>query len=390
MAMHFKSEYRRALPSIALLPLLFADMASVWVGCAVPALFLVSSLLSNIPARILKRAPANALSGGRPSQGIFSRLQYLFALQSAAPARTQAAGPTRVSLYTCLAHSRPGISRLAKRIKLTARGMLHYQVTQHWLSYWNATPMRAQLAAATPRLLQKIYRPYQSLRLQDRRERLNLLVNHYDFIYQQGLAPLVLRASAAPVSLGGFSGKSGTVYEIRLASVATLDREGELTLMLCCDRQLLFSIAFTFHRDSSMPCIGIGCLQGPRGSDTQEQVRRATRDMFGLRPKSLMLRLVREIGQAYGCKKLILVGNQNRVLFHQVRTGQVLANYNDFWQEVGASARPDGDYQLRCDDIAQPDLATIPSHKRSEARRRIALTEQAVQAALNGFCAHPL
>ena len=390
MAMHFKSEYRRALPSIALLPLLFADMASVWVGCAVPALFLVSSLLSNIPARILKRAPASALSGGRPSQGIFSRLQYLFALPSVAPARTQAAGPARVSLYTCLAHSRPGVSRLAKRIKLTARGMLHYQVTQHWLSYWNTTPMRAQLAAATPRLLQKIYRPYQSLRLQNRRERLNLLVNHYDFIYQQGLAPLVLRASAAPVSLGGFSGKSGTVYEIRLASVATLDREGELTLMLCCDRQLLFSIAFTFHRDSSMPCIGIGCLQGPRGSDTQELVRRATRDMFGLRPKSLMLRLVREIGQAYGCKKLILVGNQNRVLFHQVRTGQVLANYNDFWQEVGASVRPDGDYQLCCDEIPRPDLANVPSHKRAEARRRIELTDKAIQATLTGFSGHPL
>jgi len=390
MAMHFKYEYRRALPSIALLPLLFADMESVWLGCAVPALFLLSSLLPSLPLRIWKRAQASAVNRGRPSLLTFSGWQYLLASQSPAPARTQAASPTRVSLYTCLAHSRPGVSRLAKRIKLTARGMLHYQVTQHWLSYWNATPMRAQLAAATPRLLQKIYRPYQSLRLQDRRQRLNLLVNHYDFIYQQGLGPLILRASGSPISLGSFSGKSGTVYEIQLASVATLDREGELTLMLCCDRQLLFSIAFTFHRDSSMPCIGIGCLQGPRGSDTQEQVRRATRDMFGLRPKSLMVRLVREIGRAYGCKKLILVGNRNRVLFHQVRTGKVLANYDDFWQEIGASARPDGDYQLCCDDIPRPDLANVPSHKRAEARRRIELTDHAIQAALSGFSGRPV
>ncbi|HWW04730.1 VirK/YbjX family protein [Collimonas sp.] len=354
--MHFKSDYRRALPSIALFPLLFADIESVWLGCAVPTFFLISSLFFNIPLRILKRVPATAVTGSKC-----------------------------VTLYTCLAHSRPGLSRLAKRIKLTVRGMLHYQVTQSWLVYWNATPIRVQLAKATPRLLQKIYRPYQSLRLQHRRARLNLLMNHYDFICQQGLAPLVLRASTSPVSLGSFTGKSGTVYEIRLASVATLDREGELALMLCCDRQQLFSIAFTFHHENLMPCIGIGCLQGPRGNDAQAQVRRATRDMFGLRPKSLMVRLAREIGHAYGCKKMILVGNQNRVLCHQVRTGKVLANYDDFWQEIGATGRPDGDYQLCCDEIPRPDLANIPSHKRAEARRRIELTEYAIQATLTGF-----
>ncbi|AMO99629.1 hypothetical protein CAter10_1881 [Collimonas arenae] len=263
--------------------------------------------------------------------------------------------------------------------------MTQRQVTQSWLGYWSATPARIQLAKATPRLLQKIYRPYQSLRLSDRQDRLNLLVNHYDFIFQQGLDALVLCASTAPVSLGSFIGKSGTVYDIQLASVATLDREGELTLMLCGDRQHLFSIAFTFHQDNLTPSIGIGCLQGPRGVDKQERVRSATRDMFGLRPKSLMVRLVREIGHAYGCKNLILVGNQNRVLFHQVRTGKVLANYDDFWQEIGATVRPDGDYQICCDKIPPPDLASIASHKRSEARRRIELTECAIRAAMNGF-----
>lgn len=360
MAMHFKSDYRRALPSIALLPLLFADIASAWLGWAVPAFFLILSLLFNLPARTLKRA-------------------------SASYAGVQAASSAHITLYACLAHSRPGFSRLAKRIKLAARAARHYHVTRSWLHYWNATPMRVQLATATPRLLQKIYRPYQSLRLQHRQERLDLLVNHYDFIFRHDLGALILGAATAPASLGSFTGKSGAVYEVQLASIAALDREGELTLMLSCDRQHLFSVAFTFCDDDLMPCIGIGCLQGPRGNESQEQVRRATRDMFGLRPKSLMLRLVREIGHAYGCKKLILVGNKNRVLLQQVRTGKVLADYDDFWQETGANLRPDGDYELCCDDIPVPDLANIPSHKRAEARRRIELTEHAIQATLTGF-----
>lgn len=293
-------------------------------------------------------------------------------------------GRQRITLLTCLQHSPRGLSYFAKQIKLSARTLLHYQQTRRWLAYWNATPMHASLAQATPRLLQKIYRPYQSLRLRSE-DRMDLLVSHYNFIFQQGLAALVLQAAQSPLLLGSFSGKSGAIYEIRLSAIATLDREGELALDLCCDQQRLFSVAFTFYGNQPGPALGIGCLQGPRGGDAQERVRHATRDMFGMRPKGLMVRLVREIGRAYGCKQLILVGNQNRVMFHQVRTGQVFADYDDFWQEIGAMRRADGEYQLACDDIPVPNLQEIPSHKRSEARKRIDLTERAVQAALGGF-----
>ncbi|MFC5476419.1 DUF535 family protein [Paraherbaspirillum soli] len=291
---------------------------------------------------------------------------------------------SRVTLRSCLAHSRPGLSYVAKQVKVTARTFAHYHLTRRWLAYWNTSPMHAALAKATPRLLQKIYRPYQSIRLR-RQDRLNILISHYNFVLQQGLGPLVLLATRSPVVLGSFSGKSGAAYEIRLSAIATLDREGELTLDLCCDQQRLFSVAFTFCGNELQPCVGIGCLQGPRGSDAQERVRSATRDMFGLRPKSLMVRLVREIGQAYGCKNLILVANRNRVMVHQMRKGQVFADYDEFWQELGAVRRADGDFQLLCGAIPAPDLQEIPSHKRSEARKRIDLIQRAVQATRAGF-----
>jgi len=318
---------------------------------------------------------------------INQRLQNLALLSQLAhflPAPVRHADVQRITLYTCLRHSPRGLSYFAKQIKLSARSVMHYRQTRRWLAYWNASPMHASLAQATPRLLQKIYRPYQSLRLRSE-ERMDLLVGHYNFIFQQGLAALVLQAAQSPLLLGSFSGKSGAVYEIRLSAIATLDREGELALDLCCDQRRLFSIAFTFHGGAQHPAIGVGCLQGPRGSDSQERVRHATRDMFGIRPKGLMVRLVREIGRAHGCKQLILVGNQNRVLFHQVRTGKILADYDDFWQEIGAERRADGEYQLSCQDIPQPNLLEIPSSKRSEARKRIDLTARAVQAALSGF-----
>ncbi|AMP16855.1 DUF535 family protein [Collimonas pratensis] len=315
---------------------------------------------------------------------LLSELSHLFPAPAAWLKPGYRHGGQRVTLLSCLQHSPRGLSYFAKRIKLSARTLLHYRQTRRWLAYWNGSPMHASLAQATPRLLQKIYRPYQSLRLRSA-ERMDLLVSHYNFIVQQGLATLILQAAKSPQLLGSFSGKSGVLYEIRLSAIATLDREGELALDLCCAQQRLFSVAFTFHGNEASPAIGIGCLQGPRGSDAQERVRHATRDMFGMRPKGLMVRLVREIGRAYGCKQLILVGNRNRVMSHQVRTGQVFADYDDFWQEIGAMRRADGEYQLSCEEIPSPNLQEIPSSKRSEARKRIDLTERAVQAALEGF-----
>ena len=321
------------------------------------------------------------INGRLQNLALLSQLSHLFPAPAAWLKPGHRHDRKRVTLLSCLQHSPRGLSYFAKQIKLSARTLLHYRQTRRWLAYWNASPMHASLAQATPRLLQKIYRPYQSLRLRSA-ERMDLLFSHYNFIFQQGLAALILQAATSPLLLGSFSGKSGALYELRLSAIATLDREGELALDLCCDQQRLFSVAFTFHGSE---IIGIGCLQGPRGADAQERVRHATRDMFGMRPKGLMVRLVREIGRAYGCKQLILVGNRNRVMFHQVRTGQVFADYDDFWQEIGAMRRADGEYQLSCEDIPQPNLVEIPSSKRSEARKRIDLTERAVQAALGGF-----
>lgn len=285
----------------------------------------------------------------------------------------------RIDLQTGIASSQSKLSNFARRIRIGVRTLLYYHETHRWLTYWNSSPLHAKLACATPKLLQKIYRPYQSNRLRSL-DRLSMLISHYNFVLAHGLAPLVLRAAESSLSLGCINGKSGTVYSIALSSIATLDREGELTLNLFVDQQRLFSVAFTFYGDNLQPCVGIGCLQGPRGSDAQSRVRSATRDMFGLRPKGLMVRLVREIGKAYGCQHLILVSNRNRVMQQQIRTGQVFANYDEFWQELGAMRRTDGDFQLSCSDIRDTNLEQLPSSKRSEARKRIALIQSAVTA----------
>jgi uncharacterized protein VirK/YbjX len=67
---------------------------------------------------------------------------------------------------------------------------------------------------------------------------------------------------------------------------------------------------------------------------------------------------------------MVMVSNRNRVIYKAIRNGRVLADYDQLWEELGARKRADGDWELACAKVAAPDLESIPSKKRSEARKR--------------------
>ncbi len=260
-------------------------------------------------------------------------------------------------------------SRVCAAVKLHARALAAPRLTAGWLDVLNSHPALAGIAALQPRLLHKIYRPYLSNRL-SRTERLAALAGHYRFVLQHGLAPLTAQAIGGGVELAAFAGKSGAQYTVVLHAIVPMEREGELVLQLRCGNALVQSVAFSFLLDNGHPSVGIGCLQGPQCGAGLELARNATRDLHGLRPKNLLVRLVHQLGFAYGCRQLLMVSNDNRPVRKQLRKGRVHADYDVFWQEMGAVQRGDGDFALRCMPLQPPDLAAMPSKKRAEARRR--------------------
>ena len=65
--------------------------------------------------------------------------------------------------------------------------------------------------------------------------------------------------------------------------------------------------------------------------------------------------------------------------------GKVKADYDSLWQELGASRRPDGDWQMGCAPLQAPDLEEVPSKKRAEMRRRYELMTQVNFAVLSSL-----
>lgn len=289
-----------------------------------------------------------------------------------------------ITLHTGLAEARSGLSYLRESLKLSMRAHTHPSATRAWVPYWNSSPLLSALARAQPGVLKKIYRPYLSNRFRCQ-QRLDVLTSHYALIARAGLGALVLAAARAPVRLAEFAAKSGGLYTIELVAMARMEREGELVLQLSTEGVVIFSVAFTCFEEGGVRAVAIGCLQGGRSDDALDKIRGATRELFGLRPKTLMVRLVQHIGHQLGCRDLLLVGNRNRVVHQQIRKGLVSADYDGSWTELGATERADGDFVLPCTALAAPDLAAIASSKRSEARKRYALLGDVADATWAGM-----
>ncbi|MGV7209639.1 VirK/YbjX family protein [Oxalobacteraceae bacterium A2-2] len=270
-----------------------------------------------------------------------------------------------------------GFTRLRERIKLSLRARLHAPVTGDWLRLLNSHPLFGDLVQARPRLVYKVYRPYLSTTL-GHRQRLAVLHDHYRFVFRHGLGPTVVQAARGGVLLAEIDGKSGLPYQVRLQAIEPMEREGELVLQLTQGATVVYSCAFSFFHGERGMVVGVGCMQGPRGSDGLQLIKDATRELHGMRPKNLMVRLLRQLGHDYGCAELRLVGNDNRAVRSATRQGKVHADYDALWQELEAVRRADGDWLLPCEAIASPDMAAIPSKKRSEARKRHETLESCV------------
>jgi len=274
-----------------------------------------------------------------------------------------------VTLRSAVPTALPRFAFVRELAKIRLRALLHPRLTPHWLHLLNSHPAFSEYVRACPRFLYKAYRPYNSTTL-DAGARLDAIRDHYAFIFRRGLGQLAARASLGPVVLAEAAGRSGLPYRIELRTVNMFDREGELVLQLVQDDKVLYTVAFTIAPRDGVGAISIGCIQGGKTEDARDAIRLATRELHGLRPKALMANLVRQLACDYGCQRVLMVSNRNRVIYKAIRNGRVLADYDGLWEELGAHKRADGDYEMEAAALAAPDLERIPSKKRAEARRR--------------------
>ena len=109
----------------------------------------------------------------------------------------------------------------------------------------------------------------------------------------------------------------------------------------------------------------LGGLQGMLATDRHFGIKQITRDLYGCRPKDLMVAMVCEIGSCLGCARTVLIGNDNKLPDTRRHYCRKSADYDRNWREMQARRRDDGNFELPCpvrppaaeygDPVSQPE-----------------------------------
>jgi uncharacterized protein VirK/YbjX len=164
--------------------------------------------------------------------------------------------------------------------------------------------------------------------------------------------------------------KSGGALHLSLEP-SEFGREGEMGLYLrTSDGERMYSLSFSLAPGLRML---IGGLQGPRPTVEAGTVKLLGKEMFGLRPKSLLLTALYTLGELMGCRQLLGVADAAHV-----GAGKLKSSYDLFWREAQGTPCERWWFLLPSSEPTR-DIAEIKSQRRSEFRRREALRETLVQ-----------
>jgi uncharacterized protein len=240
----------------------------------------------------------------------------------------------------------------------------HPVETRRWLRFLNTHPLLHEVVSSPTALLGKIHRPYLSTRLRCA-DRIDVLMKHYDMLFERGFGSLLRQAIQKPLTLCTFSGKSGTSYAVRLSALEPGQQAGELSLRLVSNGVCIYTIACTVTVSEGKPALMVGALTGMLARAGESGIKQVTRDLYGCRPKDLMVTLGRDVGRCLGCDKMLLIGNDNRIPPAEKYVCKKSSDYDRIWRELHATHRTDGNFELPCavpeDTLAGGDPASTPT-----------------------------
>lgn len=284
----------------------------------------------------------------------------------------------------CHIYPRQANHRFAKRTRFIYRAFTSPSVWLPWHSFLESTPFE-RLARAFPRLYEKPLRPYLHKGLRPGGV-LRMLRSHYQFLQHHapsGLVGALLDNRPFVLNERSVAGLEQPLL-LNLSYARHMQQEGELTLSLGLQDSLdtldhhrwVSSLTFMLRRGAGGRELLVGGIQGGHSEDSREQIRLATQAFHGLRPKHLLIHLLRQVASSWGASDILAVSDSSHCLMRGRYRGRIkiVSSYDDLWQEAGGTLREDGFYSLPVARDRRP-IEDVPSRKRAQYRRRYALMD---------------
>ena len=277
----------------------------------------------------------------------------------------------------------------AYRRKFLLRSLGTPLSTASYLARLASLPQLVQILQVQPGLPCRLHRPWLSINI-SREQAANALCWHYENMLKR-LPAILTNAylSKAGTELVMLNGKDEQTYFLRLHANAMQDKEGEATLEFCDAQQTtLAELTFTLCPFEGKSTLYIGGLQGAKAHVPHDLIQSATKACHGLFPKRLLVEAAMTLGQFLAVDEIRAVSNETHIYrsvrYRRKKQGKLHADYNSFWESLGAVADSHGDFVLPT-VMPRKSMEEIASKKRAEYRRRYELLDS-LHAQTAGRC----
>lgn len=216
--------------------------------------------------------------------------------------------------------------------------------------------------------------------------KLDTIASHYE-VLSPNFPKLLSIASSEPLELCDFSHISPDVT-IKVDYAPWFTREGEATINIFQDDLRVASLAFTLSNNNDELVAYIGAVQGIHGGVSAEKsleiYKKLTKAFYGLRPRSMLLEVLKVVLNKLTVKKILGVSEQNRHHRHKYfgndETTVFKNDYNAFWEEHDCSfVQETGFYNVSMEPAVR-DVSQIAAKKRSQYKRRNEFVESIADA----------
>jgi uncharacterized protein VirK/YbjX len=239
---------------------------------------------------------------------------------------------------------------LQEKIAFLFNSLLHPSQTYRWMQFLKNYHLLEELPVTAIRLISKIHQPYFSANLTCA-QRVDALIEHYEVASRMRVNSLIKKGAAKGITICEFDGKSGTSYRLELSTTDVKNPEGEISFRLLTSNICVYTATFNFVEVEGIPYIKISGLRGFLATDHTLRIKSITKDLYGCRPRDLMVSIVREVGECFGCFKTLLISNARKLSIPGMRVCKKSSDYDQIWLEMNACRRSDGDFELPCTHV---------------------------------------
>lgn len=222
-------------------------------------------------------------------------------------------------------------------------------------------------------------------------ERLGVVATHYELLdrCRTNIFRLKFNQSHQLADLG-FAAEG---CRITIDRPSWFIREGELVLNIFNGNLRIVSVAFVFGQDASGVKLILGAIQGIHSGVSREDsllmFKTLTKTFQGMRPRSLLIFILRVIARYVGAERICAIADANRHHRHRyfgaIEQTKLGTDYDEIWLEHGGVFdSSSGFYQLSM-EAKRKEFSEIPSNKRAMYRRRFEILQHIEHAVLQAL-----